>query len=155
MFYLCSTHSPPLYTRTSGGKEPDTYPVYCLAWTADGKMLISGSNDYLIRMWNTTTWQQIAVLTGHTSFVYGIAISLNGRILASASDNSAARLWNLENGQPIGSPLQHDNSVNCVSFSTDGKFLATGCNDNNAYTWDISAVVKKAGLSDLLNPCVS
>jgi WD40 repeat protein len=43
-----------------------TLPVNCLAWTADGKTLISGSDDYSIRTWNTTTWLQTAVWTGHT-----------------------------------------------------------------------------------------
>jgi WD40 repeat protein len=125
--------------------------VNCLAWTADGKTLISGSDDSSIRTWNTATWQwQIVVLTEHTSYVYGIAIYPNGRILASASHDKTARLWNLENGQPIGLPLQHDSPLHCVSFSLDGKLLATGCEDNNACTWDMSVVLKEAGLSDLL-----
>jgi WD40 repeat protein len=127
-----------------------TRRVYCLAWTADGKTLISGSRDHSIRMWDTTTWQQIAVLTGHTSDVIGISISPNGRILVSASYDTTARLWNLESGQLISSPLQHDNLVYCVSFQIDGTLLVTGCTDHNAYAWDISAVVKEAGLSDLL-----
>jgi WD40 repeat protein len=124
--------------------------VLCLAWTADGKTLISGSTDYSIRTWNATTWQQISVLTEHTNFVWGISISPNSRILASASWDETARLWNLENGQPIGSPLQHADEVRCVSFSADGKLLATGCDDDNAYSWDTSAIVKEVGLSDLL-----
>jgi len=44
-----------------------THTVFCLAWTADGSTLISGSYDDSIRTWNTTTWQQIHVLTGHTN----------------------------------------------------------------------------------------
>jgi WD40 repeat protein len=129
--------------------------INCLAWTADGKTLISGSDDHSIRTWNATTWLQTAVWTGHTGTVYGIAISPNGRILASASYDNTARLWNLENGQPIGSPLQHDSPLYCVSFSMDGKLLATGCDDKNAYAWDMSVVLKEAGLSDLLKPNVS
>jgi WD40 repeat protein len=101
--------------------------------------------DHSIRTWNTTTWQQIHVLTV-TGGVRGIAISPNGPILASACWDCTARLWNLENGLPIGSPLQHPNSVECVSFSTDGKLLATGCYDKNAYSWDISAILEEAGL---------
>ena len=89
--------------------------VCCLAWTADGSTLISGSFDNSIRTWNTT-WQQIHVLTGHTFAPYRIAISPNGPILASASWDNTARLWNLENGMPIGLPLQHPNNVQCVSF---------------------------------------
>ena len=130
-----------------------TLSVNCLAWTADGRTLISGSHDDTIRTWNTSTWQQLAVLTRYNSSVYGIAISPNGRILASASFNKTARLWNLENGQPIGSPLQHPGTVNCMSFSTDGTILATGCGDRNAYTWNISEVTEEAGLSELLVSC--
>jgi WD40 repeat protein len=132
-----------------------TSTVECLAWTADGKRLISGSLDHSIRMWNTTTWQQITVLTGHTNVVYGIAISPNSCILASASYDDTVRLWNLENGQLIGSPLQHADQVYCASFSADGKLLVTGCSSGNAYMWDISAIAKEAGLSDLLNLNVS
>jgi WD40 repeat protein len=129
--------------------------VYCLAWSGDGKTLISGSFDHEIRIWNTTTWQQIAVLTGHSGAVHDIGVSPNGRILASASWDTTARLWNLENGQPISSPLQHADNVHCLSFSADGKVLATGCWDNKAYTWDVSAIVKDAGLEELLsNPHV-
>jgi WD40 repeat protein len=131
-----------------------TAAVYCLGWTAnrDGGTLISSSCDHSIRTWNTTTWQQIAVLTRHTDCVHGISISPNGRILASASLDNTAQLWNLETGQPIGSPLQpeHADFVNCVSFSTDGKLLATGSN-RNAYTWDVSLIVREAGLDNLLN----
>jgi len=126
--------------------------VNCLAWTADGRTLI-GSGDSTIRTWNTSTWQQLAVLMGHTQLIFGIAISPNGRILASASWDDTARLWNLENGQLIASPLQHPNWVKCVSFSADGTLLATVCDDNNAYTWDISAIIKEAGLNELLVSC--
>jgi WD40 repeat protein len=144
-----------LVASLKGWHTEDLLGVWCLAWTADGQTLISGSSDGSIMTWNTTTWQQIAVWTGHTNDVYGIAISPNGQILASASHDNTARLWNLENGQPIGSPLQHARAVDCVSFSADGQQLATGCWDNNAYTWDISAIVKDAGLSELWNLNVS
>ena len=127
-----------------------TRDVDCLAWTADGKTLISGSIDSLIRTWNTTTLQQINVLTGHSSIVHGIALSPNGRILASVSWDETARLWDLENSQPIGTPLQHPGNVDCVSFSTDGKLLATGCSGGDAYSWDIAPIVREAGLDELL-----
>jgi WD40 repeat protein len=39
-----------------------TREVTCLAWTKDGKTLISGSYDSSIRTWNTTKWEQIAIL---------------------------------------------------------------------------------------------
>ncbi|KAG2338950.1 WD40 repeat-like protein [Suillus weaverae] len=128
-----------------------TGAVRCMAWTKDGKTLISGSYDCSIRTWDTTKWEQTAVLKEHTYSVYALTISPNGRILASVSGDKTARLWNLDNGKPISSPLQHAGQVNCVSFSADGKRLATGCRDKNAYIWDVAAIVKEAGLDDLLS----
>jgi WD40 repeat protein len=128
-----------------------TNTVLCLAWTKDGKTLISGSNDSSIRTWNTTTWKQTAVLLEHTRGVRRIAISPNGRILASASYDRTARLWNLDNGQLISLPIQHADEMFCVSFSAGGKRLATGCKDKNAYTWDVAAILREAGLDDLLS----
>jgi WD40 repeat protein len=125
--------------------------VLCLAWTKDGKTLISGSYDSSIRTWNTTNWKQTAVLLEHTSGVNAIAISPNDRILASVSGDRTARLWNLDNGQPISSPIQHASVVNCVSFSAGGKRLVTGCTDKNAYIWDVAAILREAGLDDLLS----
>ncbi|KAG2741053.1 WD40 repeat-like protein [Suillus brevipes Sb2] len=120
-----------------------THAMRCLAWTKDGKTLISG-------IWNTTNWQHTAVLLEHTDNIYGIAISPNDRILASVSRDHTARLWNLDNGQPISSPIQHAKQVTYVSFSAGGKQLATGCGDNNAYIWDAAAILRDAGLDDLL-----
>jgi WD40 repeat protein len=128
-----------------------TGEVRCLAWTKDGKILISGSYDKSIRTWNTTKWEQIAILVEHTNYVVAIAISPNDRILASASKDQTTRLWNLDNNQLISSPLQHAEQVNCVSFSAGGKLLATGCDDKNAYLWDVAAIIKEAGLEELLS----
>jgi WD40 repeat protein len=127
--------------------------VWSLAWTSDGKKLISGTRS--IRIFDTTSWQQIAVLEGHTSFVNAICLSRNERFLASASVDQTARLWNLDTNLPIGLPLQHEDGVECAALSPDGKVLVTGCRNRHTYTWDVHAILKKAGLEDLLPNIVS
>ncbi|KAG1840602.1 WD40-repeat-containing domain protein [Suillus subalutaceus] len=81
--------------------------VWSLAWTSDGKKLISGSYGP-IRIFDTATWEEIAVLEGHTKWINAIALSRNGRLLASASDDKTARLWNLDTNLPVRPPLQHE-----------------------------------------------
>ena len=90
-------------------------------------------------------------LQGHTSFVTAVLSHLT--FTCPYTVCALLLMWNLENGQPIGSPLQHPSTVNRVSFSTDGILLATGCSDSSAYTWDVSAIIKEAGLNELLVSC--
>jgi WD40 repeat protein len=125
--------------------------VESLAWTSDGKKLISGSHK-LIRIFDTATWQQIAILEGHTSIVGAISLSQNNRFLASVSDDKTARLWNLDTNLQVGPPLEHEEALYSAGISPDGKVLVTGCKNNNVYAWDVHAILKKAGLEDLLLP---
>ncbi|KAG2153033.1 WD40-repeat-containing domain protein [Suillus bovinus] len=126
--------------------------VWSLAWTSDGKKLISGSRGP-IRIFDTATWEQIAILEpGHTHRVTAISLSQNEHILASASWDKIASLWNLKTNLQVGPPLQHADDVNCAVLSADGKLLVTGCDNRNVYTWDIHAILKEAGLEDLLLP---
>ncbi|KIK38590.1 hypothetical protein CY34DRAFT_46978, partial [Suillus luteus UH-Slu-Lm8-n1] len=115
--------------------------IFSLAWTSDEKKLIAGSIDTLIRIFDTATYEQIAVLKGHASAVNSITLFQNDRLLASTSWDRTTRLWNLDTNLSIGQPLQHGNSVNCAAFSADGKLLSTGCHDKKVYVWGIQAIL--------------
>ncbi|KAG2341467.1 WD40 repeat-like protein [Suillus weaverae] len=131
--------------------DHDPMAVHSFAWTSDEKKLISGSFDGSIRIFETATWQQIAILEGHKRVVYAISLSRNDCLLASVSCDETARLWNLDTNLPVGQPLPHNNRVECATFSDDGKLLVTGCWDKSAYVWDTHAILKEAGLQDLLS----
>jgi len=125
-------------------------PIHCLAWTSDQKKVITGSYAS-IRIFNTATWQQIAILEGHTHIAQSLSLFQNDRLLASGSYDMTARLWNLDTNLPVGPPLQHQSLVKSAAISADGKLLVTGCTDKNAYVWDIHTILKDAGLEDLLS----
>jgi WD40 repeat protein len=126
--------------------------VLSLAWTPDGKKLITASKGP-IKIFDTATWEQIATLEGHTHWVNAISLSRNNRLLASASGDHTARIWNLDTNLPIGPPLQHRDTVECAAFSANasGRVLVTGGCDKIAYAWDIHASLKQAGLEGLLS----
>jgi len=140
---------------TTTGKRLSTLeqdsPVWSLAWTSDQKKLIAGFQNGLIRIFNTTTWEQIAILEGHTVTVTSISLLQNHRFLASASDDRTARLWNLDTNLPVGPPLQHQDWVQDAAFSPDGKFLVTACGDKNMYVWNTHTILQEAGIKDLLS----
>jgi WD40 repeat protein len=141
--------------------------VVCLGWTSESDVLIASELGIgQIRKFDVPTWTEIAVLEHKftqdepINIVSGIALSPNGRILASVSQGKTAQLWNFTNNQPIGPLLHHSNSVRCAAFSADGKLLFTGCwlsdhrvqdEETHIYIWDIFAIVREAGLEDLLS----
>ncbi|KAG2078573.1 WD40 repeat-like protein [Suillus decipiens] len=124
----------------------------CLAWTSDGKTLITGGSG--ITKFNTTTWSQTAVMEhrNRRNYTYTLPLYPNERILTSTSSyDKIAQLWSTETNQPIGTPLHHEDHMNSATSSADGKFIVTSCPNGHLYTWDISAIVKKAGLKLLNN----
>ncbi|KAG2154419.1 WD40-repeat-containing domain protein [Suillus bovinus] len=127
------------------------YAVWSLAWTSNENKLISGSGNGSLRIFDTATWQEIAVLDGHKQVVEAIALFRNDRLLASTSWDKTARLWNLDNNLSIGLPLKHAKDVEFAAFSADGKMLSTACADENAYVWDIHAILTASGLQNLLS----
>jgi len=125
--------------------------VWTLVWTLDQKKLLAGHNNGSITIFNTATWQQIAILEDHTDRVYALSLFQNDRLLASGSFDKRARLWNLDANLPVGPPLQHQGVVYHTAFSADGRFLATACNDNNACVWDVHSILQEAALEDLMS----
>jgi WD40 repeat protein len=111
--------------------------IYSLAWTSNEKKLFAGSTDGSIRVIDTATWQQIAILEGHADAVNSVTLFQNDRLLASTSYDKTARFWNLDTNLQVGPPLQHENFVICAAFSADGKLLSTACYDNNVYVWAV------------------
>ncbi|KIK32476.1 hypothetical protein CY34DRAFT_814256 [Suillus luteus UH-Slu-Lm8-n1] len=106
---------------------------WCLAWTSDGKMLVTGRSKF-----DTATWTEVGLCQ---DYVTTILVSPNDHILATIYNDTTAQLWDLETNQPIGIPLHHQKFVDSATFSVDGKFLLTCCRDDHIYTWDIFAVV--------------
>jgi WD40 repeat protein len=131
------------------------YAVWSLAWTSDEKKLISGSGNGSLKIFDAVTWHEIAVLQGHNQVVEAITLFRNDRLLASTSWDKTARLWNLDTNLSIGLPLKHEKDVEHAAFSADGKMLSTACADENAYVWNIHAILKAAGLENLLSIPVS
>jgi len=112
--------------------------VVCLTWTSDGKKLIFCLSTS-IKIFDTDTWQQIAVLKGHKTAISAIALSRDDRLLASTSGygHDQTHLWDLDKNVQIGLPLHHEKEVYCALFSADGMHLVTGCGDTNAYMWTV------------------
>ncbi|KAL6937325.1 hypothetical protein ACO0RG_003830 [Hanseniaspora osmophila] len=63
--------------------------------SADGKWLLSASDDQTITVWRVKDWEKFGVLKGHTKKINDLDIHSSNRIAISVSDDHSIRLWNL------------------------------------------------------------
>ncbi|KAJ3714302.1 WD40-repeat-containing domain protein [Lentinula guzmanii] len=112
--------------------------VSSVAFSPDGKRIVSGSDDKSIRIWNADTGEAIGdPLQGHSSQVTSVAFSPDGNRIVSGSWNASIRIWNADTGEAIGDPLQgHFNHVTSVAFSPDGKRIVSGSCDESIRIWN-------------------
>src|SRR5262249_16913589 len=102
-----------------------------LLFNNDGRILISGSNDGTVRLWETASGKEVRVLEGHRKGISGIALTPDGQTLASGSYDLTLKLWDMGNGKELRSLADAPTASDFVSaltpagFSADGKTLIT------------------------------
>ena len=88
-----------------------------------------------IWLYNTETYQEVALFTGHTEEVLSLAFSPDGKTLASGGYDKTVRLWNVLTSENIRTLTGHGSSV---AFSPDGFALASGSSGDTITVGDVT-----------------
>jgi len=132
--------------------------IYCLSevisleWENKSKILMCGTTDSKIKLWNSSTDKAIGDLNTPAEFprVEDLVCNPNGNSFVSSSNNLARTdgivyTWNLRTLK-IEEKLSSSNVViNSMSFNNSGTLLATGCVDGTIRIFDIKTGSPIAG----------
>jgi WD40 repeat protein len=112
--------------------------VRSLVMSADAKILVSGSRDQTIKVWNLETGELIRTLKGHRDEVCAIALSPDEQIIASGSADKTIKLWHLRTGELLATFTGHTHTVTAVAFTASGEMLVSGSLDKTIKIWQRS-----------------
>jgi WD40 repeat protein len=99
--------------------------VHSVAFSQDGRRVVSGSFDKTVRIWNVETGEEERKLEGHSHWVYSVAFSQDGRRVVSGSFDKTVRIWNVETGEEERKLEGYASQVKSVAFSQNGKHLVS------------------------------
>lgn len=106
-----------------------TRQVRNLAFTHDGRRLVSCSWDRTVRIWSVEDGTCMKVLGPHGGIVHAITISPDNQTVASGSNDGVIRLWHIASGQEMLS-IPTEGPIRAIAFDPTGQRLAVASQMN-------------------------
>jgi WD40 repeat protein len=113
--------------------------VTSLAFTADGKKLVAGTQFGDVKLWDITTGKTEARFKDRAQ---SLVISPDGQSLAVGGANGV-RLWDVPTQREWALFEGHGDRVNAIAFTADGATLAAGSSDGTVKLWDMDKIPRE------------
>ena len=125
--------------------DGDLQGVYSLDFSRDGRLIISGSGDNTLRIWDLYDKFHRVLNIGDNdhcqrSGVSSVTISPDATLVAAGSLDTSVRIWDVASGTLLERLQGHKDGICSVAFTSDGKGLVSGSLDNSVKYWDISVL---------------
>jgi WD40 repeat protein len=110
--------------------------VTTMALSPTGKVVATGTESGLVRIWDVISGKQLTTLA-HTDSILNISFSQDGGHLATASKDKTVRIWAVPSGKLI-KKFVHKGSAEQVRFIRNNDQIATNDNQGNLLVWDVN-----------------
>lgn len=127
-----------------------THAVTALAFTPDGRFVLSGGEDYTLRLWDPAEAAEVRRFKGHAHRVQSAGFTRDGSRLVSSSGHAvqdpetgrwdaldcSVRVWETATGREIWSSRDFGRPVHAAAISPDGALVLTASGDRKVRLWD-------------------
>lgn len=114
--------------------------IQSVAFSRNGCLIVSGSYDHTVQLWDARTRQHVARLGAHSDTVYSVAFSPDDLRIVSGSGDNTVRIWNvnIQRRNAIKKPLKvgHTDYIYHVGFSPNGRWIISNSDDQTTRIWD-------------------
>lgn len=110
-------------------------PVMRLAFSADGKLLVSVDRNSEIILWDVAESKKTFDLSRPKHEILALAISPDGRVLAGADIEGGIQYWDLVRGKELAYVPAMNVPVSAIAYSPDGKWLVSAGQNHNLKLW--------------------
>uniref|UniRef100_A0A915PFY0 WD repeat-containing protein 48 homolog n=1 Tax=Setaria digitata TaxID=48799 RepID=A0A915PFY0_9BILA len=113
----------------SGNKDS----IYSLATNPCGTIVISGSTEKVLRVFDPRACQKLMKLRGHTDNVKAVIVNRDGTQCISASSDGAIKLWSIGQQCCISSLKCHSESVWALQADSNFSYVYSGGRDKQVF----------------------
>jgi len=110
--------------------------VASLVFSPDGALLVSGSWDNTVKLWDMQTGGVIKTFQGHTDWVESVSISADCTTIASGAFDKSVRLWDIQTGE-CHHIIKQEDSIDYVCFSPLDTRHLISISGGKVWQWDI------------------
>jgi WD40 repeat protein len=115
------------------------YRLHSVAYSSDGKYVLSGSVGGIIDLWDISLGKSIRTVKVD-GVVKALSFSLDGKYALSGGSDNIVTLWNAKNLTQVKKFVGHTGyGIWSVDFSPDGKYALSAGNDGQVKIWDLAA----------------
>ena len=111
--------------------------VTALAFSPDGRHLLSGAMDKVAIIWDVQTGQKLFRLLGHTAEIYSVAFTADGAQAVTGSADATLRLWRVSDGDLVRILSGHEGMVNTIAINPSTGTIASGSRSGEVFFWDV------------------
>jgi hypothetical protein len=116
------------------GEEYDT--LLAADISPDHRLLALGGPDRVVRVYSTSSNQNLYELTEHTDWILAVKFTPDGEVLASADRAGGLNLWQAANGRFVETLKGHEGAINALAYTIDSTILASAGQDGTVRLWD-------------------